>query len=89
MDKTIVFLGIGFELVALCAGGYFLGEFIDQYYGWKARASTYLVLILLMGWFVHLIYLLRKFEKEAEAEGIAPEAAPETPTKESDEKTEP
>lgn len=63
MDSRIVFLGIGFELVALCAGGYFLGEFIDQQMGWKTTASTYLVLVLLIGWFVHLIYLLRQFER--------------------------
>lgn len=66
MQKGIVFLGIGFELVAMCVGGYFLGEYIDQYYGWKATASTYLVLVLLLSWFVHLFYLLRKFEKENE-----------------------
>lgn len=66
MGKGIVFLGIGFELVAMCVGGYFLGDYIDQYYGWTATASTYLVLILLTSWFIHLFYLLRKFEKENE-----------------------
>lgn len=64
MGKGIVFMGVSFELVALCVGGYFLGEFIDKHYGWNNFASTYLVLILLIGWFVHLIYLLRRFEKE-------------------------
>lgn len=63
-QKGIVFLGIGFELVAMCAGGYFLGEFIDEKMGWKATASTYLVLILLISWFTHLFYLLRKFERD-------------------------
>ena len=64
MGKGIVFMGVAFELVAMCVGGYFLGEFIDNHYGWKNFASTYLVLILLIGWFVHLIYLLQRFEKE-------------------------
>jgi hypothetical protein len=64
MNKGIVFLGVGFELVALCIGGYFLGEFIDQKMGWKATASTYLVLILMLSWFFHLFILLRRFEKE-------------------------
>ncbi len=64
MNKGIVFFGIGFELVALCAGGFFLGEFIDKEMGWKATASSYLVLILLVGWFVHLFYLLRQFERD-------------------------
>lgn len=57
-------MGVAFELVAMCVGGFLLGEQIDNHYGWKNIASTYLVLILLIGWFVHLIYLLRRFEKE-------------------------
>lgn len=69
MNKGIIFLGIGFELVAMCVGGYLLGELIDQHYGWKSFASTYLVLILLIAWFVHLFYLLRKFEKDNEDGG--------------------
>lgn len=57
-------MGIGFELIAMCAGGYYFGEYLDQKMGWKGVASTYLVLILLISWFTHLFYLLRKFEKE-------------------------
>lgn len=63
-NKGIVFMGVAFELVAMCVGGFVLGEQIDQHYGWKSFASTYLVLILLIGWFVHLIYLLQRFEQE-------------------------
>jgi membrane protein DedA with SNARE-associated domain len=62
--KGIVFMGVAFELVALCIGGYLLGGSIDEKMGWNNTASTYLVLILLVGWFVHLIYLLNRFEKE-------------------------
>lgn len=63
-NNGIVFFGIGFELMALCIGGYLLGNYIDDYYGWKNTASTYLVLVLMIGWFMHLIYLLRRFEKD-------------------------
>lgn len=63
-NKGVVFMGVAFELVAMCVGGYLLGEQIDKYYGWKNFGSTYLVLVLLIGWFVHLIYLLRRFEDE-------------------------
>lgn len=72
MGKGIVFMGVAFELVAMCVGGYFLGEFVDERMGWKNLASTYLVLVLLIGWFVHLIYLLRRFEKENEDFGPKP-----------------
>lgn len=64
MGKGIVFMGVAFELVALCIGGYVLGGYVDEKMGWNNKASTYLVLILLIGWFVHLIYLLNRFEKE-------------------------
>ncbi len=64
--KGLVFMGVAFELVGMCFGGYFLGEYIDEKMGWKNWAATYLVLILLVGWFVHLIYLLRRFEKDVE-----------------------
>lgn len=57
-------MGVAFELVAMCVGGYMLGQYVDERLGWKNFASTYLVLVLLIGWFVHLIYLLRQFEKE-------------------------
>lgn len=69
VGKGVVFLGIGFELIGLTTGGYFLGEYIDSYMGWKAFASTYLVLLLMIGWFAHLIYLLKQFEKNDDDTG--------------------
>lgn len=60
----MIFAGLAFELVALSFGGHIVGGYIDEYMGWKAVGSTYLVLLLLIGWFVHLIVLLRRFEKE-------------------------
>ena len=62
--KGVVFLGIGFELIALCIGGYVLGQYADDYFGYKNVISTYLVLILLISWFIHLIYLLQRFEAD-------------------------
>jgi len=62
--KGIIFMGVAFELIAMTTGGYVLGDFVDEKMGWKNFASTYLVLILLIGWFVHLIYLLKRFEAE-------------------------
>jgi hypothetical protein len=62
--KGIVFMGVAFELIAMCTGGHFLGQFVDEKMGWNNFAATYLVLILLVGWFVHLIYLLKRFEAE-------------------------
>lgn len=73
-NKGIIFLGIGFELIGLCAGGYFLGEFIDKYMGWKGTAATYLTLLLMISWFMHLIWLLRKFERETDDVDTPPQS---------------
>ncbi|MBX3020488.1 MAG: AtpZ/AtpI family protein [Bdellovibrionales bacterium] len=75
-SKGIVFLGIGFELVALCAGGYFIGDFLDKHYGWNGTGATYLTLVLMISWFMHLIYLLRKFEREENSDDSSPGPQP-------------
>lgn len=66
MNKGIVFLGMGFELVAMCMGGLYLGETVKAHYGLETPVSAYMILAMLIAWFVHLFYLLRKFQKEAE-----------------------
>lgn len=63
MNKGVIFLGMGFELVGLCMGGYWLGEYVDAYMGWE-KSSAYLILLLLVGWFVHFFILIRKFMEE-------------------------
>jgi F0F1-type ATP synthase assembly protein I len=68
-DKAIVFFGIGFELIGMMVGGFFLGVEIDKYMGWNGYAVIGLVLTLLLAWFIHLIYLLQRFEKSEQADG--------------------
>jgi hypothetical protein len=63
-NGMMVFAGIAFEMVGLCFGGFILGGMIDAHYGWKGYAQVSLVLVLLIGWFVHLIFLIKKFEKD-------------------------
>lgn len=72
MNKGIVFLGMGFEMVALCMGGYFLGNHVDAYMGWETKSSAYLILLLLVGWFWHFMILVRKFQKENDDPGSGP-----------------
>ena len=55
-------MGIGFELVMVCLGGAYLGSYIDHKMGWNNLATAGLVIALLIGWFVHLIFLLRRYE---------------------------
>jgi len=62
VKNGMMFSGMGFELVALCLGGYYLGDTISQHYGITKSVTAFVILALLVAWFVHLIYLLRKFE---------------------------
>lgn len=65
MQSAMVFAGLGFELIGLCMGGYYFGHIVDQYMGWSNNyGAGGLVLLLLIGWFVQLFYLLRRFEKD-------------------------
>ena len=54
-NNGMIFFGVAFEMVGLCIGGFVMGGMIDTYFGWKGYAQVSLVLILLIGWFVHLI----------------------------------
>ena len=64
MDKAVIFMGIGFELVALCAAGVWLGRLIDQNMGWQNAGTLGMVLSFLVLWFFHLFFLIQKFEKK-------------------------
>ena len=62
--KELIFTGVVFELFGLCLGGFYLGDLIDQHMGWKNFAAPFMVLLLFVGWIVHLIYLLKQYEKD-------------------------
>jgi hypothetical protein len=64
VGRGIIFVGIGFELVGTIMGGYYIGGFVDQKMGWNHVCSVVLILILFVTWFIHLLYLLRRFEQE-------------------------
>lgn len=64
MNRGAVFLGMGFEMVGLCMGGYYLGGFVDSYMGWETKSAGIIVLLLLIGWFCHLFILVKKFQSE-------------------------
>jgi len=35
-DPSMVFMGMGFELVLMVLAGAYLGKYIDDYFGWAA-----------------------------------------------------
>lgn len=63
MNKYIVFIGVGFELVGLIIGGVFLGEFLEGKIPSKGLWTSGLIVLALIGWFIHLMVLLKNSEK--------------------------
>ena len=59
--QGFVFVGLGLEAVLLVVGAIFLGQKIDEAMGWQGLATVGLLVLGLMGWFVHLLRLIGQF----------------------------
>lgn len=57
---------MGFELVGLIIGCFYLGQFLDQKYQTKGLIFVGLVFASLIGWLIRVIWLLRRFQKSDE-----------------------
>ncbi|MEK2643669.1 AtpZ/AtpI family protein [Bdellovibrio sp. BCCA] len=68
MKKYIIFASIGFELVGLILGCFYLGQFLDQKYQTKGLIFVGLTFAALIGWLWRVIWLLRRMQKEDEKE---------------------
>lgn len=68
MKKAAIFMGIGFELLALVMGALFLGREIDRYFAWPGYGVAFTVISVMAGWIYHLIILLKKFMDAADRE---------------------
>lgn len=65
MDRRgIAFVGMGFELAGLMVGALYLGQAIDNYYSTKGLAVAGLTIVVLAGWLVHLVVLLKKYTRD-------------------------
>lgn len=63
--RSAIFMGMGFEVIGAILGGYFLGQLIDAKYNYFGGYGGPLFSgIGLVGWMIHLIWLVRKLEKE-------------------------
>jgi|GEM_PF-1178206 len=61
-DPSMVFMGMGFELVIMVLGGAYMGQYIDKYFGWAGYATAGLILVFLASWFYHLLFMLKKIQ---------------------------
>lgn len=54
---------MGIELVGMTLGTLYLGQALDNYFGFKGILTVLVLLLGVVGWFIHLIYLLKRIEK--------------------------
>jgi hypothetical protein len=67
MGKYLVFGSIGFELVGLVLGCYYLGQFLDERYQTKGLIFVFLTFFALIAWLVRVVWMLKRFQKEDES----------------------
>lgn len=63
MNKYIVFVGIGFELIGLILISVYAGEYLEAKYATKGLWVAGLILLSLVGWMIHLMYMLKNTNK--------------------------
>ena len=68
MKKYIIFGSIGFELVGLILGCYYLGLYLDKKYQSNGLIFALLSFLALIGWLTRVIWLLRRMQKQEEQE---------------------
>ncbi|MBX3019252.1 MAG: AtpZ/AtpI family protein [Bdellovibrionaceae bacterium] len=65
-NKGLIFMAMGFELVGLILGCIFIGQWVDENYGTKGLGLVGFSAAALVGWLVHIVQLLKKFEADSE-----------------------
>jgi F0F1-type ATP synthase assembly protein I len=66
MNRYLIFTSIGFELVGIMLGSVYLGQALDDHFRTKGIALSILMFAGLASWFIHLVFLLRRIQKEDE-----------------------
>ncbi len=67
MKRYIIFASMGFELVGLILGCFFLGQMLDEKYQTRGLIFVGLTMLALVGWLVRIIWLLRRMQRQDEA----------------------
>ena len=69
--KGLVFMGMGFELVALILGGQVIGELLDNKYNLNGLGVGGMIILVMIGWFYHLLVMLKPFMEDNETDDDA------------------
>lgn len=61
--KQLVFAGLGVELGSLILVSVWLGPKLDQYFKTQGIMFILVLFLVLIGWFIRVLFLLKKIEK--------------------------
>lgn len=68
MNKYILFIGIGFELIGLIVVAIYVSAWLEEKYPSKGTITAGMILLALVGWFIHIFVLLKKVSTEKQKE---------------------
>ncbi|NUM59563.1 MAG: AtpZ/AtpI family protein [Bdellovibrionaceae bacterium] len=68
MNKYVLFIGIGFELIGLIVVSLLVSNYFEEKYQTKGTLTSVVILIALIGWFIHIYFLLSKVNKATEVD---------------------
>ncbi len=63
-DKSMIFMGMGIEAVVAVLGGFWVGLKLDVYLGNRGLGPAVGSILLLVGWFMHLLRVLKRYDEE-------------------------
>ncbi len=59
-------MGMGFEMVGVALGGYYLGAMIDEKLNWQGFGVALCVLIGFAGWGLRIFFMMKKMMQDNE-----------------------
>lgn len=59
----VMFMGIGFEALALIGGATILGSHLDEIWDGRGIYTILLMILALMAWMIHMFFLVRLLNK--------------------------
>lgn len=60
----MIFMAMGFEAIAAVLGGFWIGQQLDRYAGNRGLAPAVGSILGLVGWFLHLLKVMKRFDEE-------------------------
>jgi uncharacterized protein YqgC (DUF456 family) len=68
-QRAMVFIGMGLECVAVVFVGVYAGRWADQAYGLGNLGVAVGAIGGFIGWFIHLLVLVKQFTKDEDSSG--------------------